>query len=88
VKTAAEVVKSATREAMATPLPEARLAKIFAAMKAKEAAKVLDQMNDTDVRLILGMMSDKQAAAILAALPAPRAAAVTKGTSHAAGVTP
>ncbi len=81
---AADAVNSAKRDAMDTTLPEARLAKIFAAMKAKEAAKVLEQMNDADVRTILGIMTDKQAAAILASLPAPRAAAVTKSRTPGA----
>jgi len=85
---AADAVKDATKDAMGTALPEARLARIFGAMKAKEAAKVLDQMNDGDVRTILSMMTDKQAGAILAALPAARAAAVTKGAVRTPGATP
>jgi hypothetical protein len=65
--------------AASTTMPEQRLAKIFGAMQAKDAAKVLEQMTDSDVRAILGVMSDKQAAAILTTFPAPRAAAITKG---------
>lgn len=69
-------------------LPEQRLAKIFAAMQAKDAGKVLEQMSDADVRTVLGMMSDKQAAAILATLPAARAAAISKGATRSSGGTP
>ena len=76
---AAQVVKNARDAALKVPLPEQRLAKIFAAMPAKEAAKVLDQMTDADVRQILYLMNDRQAAAILSQLPTGRAAAVTRG---------
>lgn len=82
---AANVVKSARDAAMQTALPEQRLAKIFAAMAAKDAAKVLDQMTDGDVRMILGMMNDRQAAAILTSMSAARAAAISKGGTKAPG---
>ncbi len=87
-KVVAEAIQAAKRDAMETVLPEPRLAKIFGAMKAVDAAKVMDQMNDTDVRSILNMMTDKQAAAILTSLPAARAAAISKGTAKAAGAKP
>lgn len=77
---AAQVIKTARDAALKTPLPEQRLAKIFAAMPAKEAAKVLDQMTDADVRQILSLMNDRQAAAILSQLPTSRAASVTRRT--------
>ena len=82
---AASVIKSARDAAMQTALPEQRLAKIFAAMAAKDAVKVLDQMADADVRMILGMMNDRQAAAILTSMSAARAASITKGGTKASG---
>lgn len=84
----ANVVKDARNEALNTPLPEQRLAKIFAAMSTKDAAKVMEQMPDADVRTIISMMNDRTAAAILALFPATRAAAITKGGTRAAGTTP
>lgn len=76
---AAEVVRAARKDAMNTPLPEQRLAKIFSAMQAKDAARVLGQMEDRDIRSVLSLMGDRQAAAILSALTPERAAAITKG---------
>ncbi len=84
----AAALRGARNDAMATPLPEQRLAKIFGAMQAKEASKVMDQMNDDDVRSILGMMSDRQAAAILATFPAARAAAIARGASRTPDIKP
>jgi hypothetical protein len=81
-------VQGAREEALLDPIPEQRLAKIFAAMPAKEAAKVLDQMSDKDVRAILGMMNDRQAAAILPLLPPGRAATITRGAAKAPEKTP
>lgn len=75
----ANVVREARNDAMSTPLPEQRLAKIFAAMSAKDAAKVLDQMADNDIREILSLMNDRAAAAILVQFAPARAAAITKG---------
>ena len=77
---AAQSIKTAASNASQTALPELRLAKIFGAMQAKDAARVLEQMSDTDIRLILALMSDRQAAAILSALPAARAATITRGS--------
>jgi hypothetical protein len=84
----ANLVRAARSEAMNTALPEQRLAKIFAAMSAKDAAKVMEQMPDADVRSILALMSDRSAAAVLAQFPAARAATITKGASKAPGNTP
>ncbi len=85
---AANIVRQARNEAMNAVLPEQRLAKIFAAMSAKDAAKVMEQMPDVDVRAILAMMSDRTAAAILSQFPAARAAAITKGAARAPEVKP
>ena len=85
IKDAANAVDAARNTALATALPEERLAKIFSAMQAKDAARVLDQMEDRDIRAVLSLMGDRQVAAILSALPAPRAATITKGALKAAG---
>ncbi len=79
----AGILREARNEAMSTALPEQRLAKIFAAMSAKDAAKVMEHMPDSDVRSILAMMSDRTAAAVLSQFPAVRAAAITKGAVRA-----
>jgi hypothetical protein len=55
-----------------------RIAKIFAAMSAKDAARVLQQMDDADIQTVLAGLNDKQAAAILAGFPVDRAAAISK----------
>lgn len=55
---------------------ERRLAKVFAAMAPREAARVLEQMNDTDVELLLGYLSERQAAVILSSFPPQRAARI------------
>jgi hypothetical protein len=57
---------------------DGRLAKLFAAMPAKDAARVLDQMSDADIVAILSGMTDKRAGEILALLPPTRSAAVTR----------
>ena len=84
----ADVVREKRNDALSTPLPEQRLAKIFSAMSAKDAAKVMEQMPDNDVRTILGLMNDKTAAAILTQFPPQRAAAITKGAARSTGTTP
>ena len=61
-----------------TAAHQRRLAKIFATMSAKDAARVLGQMSDNDVSRILNQLGDKQAAAILTNLPAPRAAVLSQ----------
>ncbi len=86
VVSAAAAVRSARNDALNTPLPEQRLAKIFSAMQAKDAAKVLSQMEDRDIRVVLSLMGDRQAAAILTALPPERAAAITRGALLNSGV--
>lgn len=55
-----------------------RLAHIFGAMKAKQAAAVLEELGDDDVRAILLEMSDRKAAAIVAALSPSRAASLSR----------
>ena len=84
----AEMVRAARNEAMSTALPEQRLAKIFAAMSAKDAAKVMEQMPDADVRSILALMSDRSAAAVLTQFPPTRAATITKGAVSTPAKTP
>ena len=84
----AEMVRAARNDAMNTALPEQRLAKIFAAMSPKDAAKVMEQMPDTDVRSILSLMSDRSAAAVLTQFPPARAATITNGASKTPGKTP
>ena len=58
--------------------PPGRIAKIFAAMSAKEAARVLEKLDDSDVQTVLSGLNDKQAAAILSGLPPERAAAISR----------
>lgn len=57
---------------------ERRIAKVFTAMDAKQAAKVLEHMTDSDVQVILGYVGPKQAAAIMVQLPPERAAKLGK----------
>ncbi|HEX4882611.1 MAG TPA: hypothetical protein VFX05_00650 [Casimicrobiaceae bacterium] len=56
----------------------AKLAKIFAAMPAKDAAKVLEQLDDSDVQSVISTLREKQAAAVIQNLPPERAARITK----------
>ena len=58
--------------------PPGRIAKIFAAMSAKDAARVLEKLDDSDVQTVLSGLNDKQAAAILSGFPAERAAAISR----------
>jgi hypothetical protein len=51
-----------------------KLAKIFGAMKAVDAAAVLAEMTDEEVQAVLGQMNDRIAAPILVNFPADRAA--------------
>jgi len=55
-----------------------RIAKIFAAMPARDAARVLEQLDDADVQTVLTGLNDRQAAAILAGFPPARAAAISR----------
>lgn len=57
-----------------------RIAKVFAAMQPKDAARVLSRMDDNDVHTVLAELSPKQQAAILGSLPAERAAALTRAS--------
>ncbi len=61
-----------------------RLAQVFSAMQAKDAARVLEQMSDQDVRAILGSLSSKQQAAILGSFPTQRAALILQATLRTA----
>ena len=64
----------------AAPVPPgaAKLAKIFAAMPAKDAAKVLEQLDDSEVQSVISTLSEKQAAAVIQNFPPDRAAKITK----------
>lgn len=88
-KSAAHPVPAAasSRAVLTAPTPaggsapgEGRIARIFAAMQAKDAARVLEQMSDGDIAAILGELSERQAAGILAHLPPPRAATISRLT--------
>ena len=57
---------------------ERRIAKVFTAMDAKQAAKVLERMTDNDVGVILGYVGPRQAASIMSALPPERVATLSK----------
>ena len=59
-----------------------KLAKIFAAMRPREAALVLDQMQDGEIQAVLGFLGDRQAAAILGSLPPERVAAISRAVIH------
>ena len=72
---------SAAAKAMTDSIVDAserRIAKVFTAMDAKQAAKVLEHMTDADVQVILGYVGPKQAAAIMVQLPPERAAKLGK----------
>ena len=64
---------------------ERRLAKIFAAMQAKDAARVLQQMDDNDVGVVLGYLAERQAAAILGNFPPERAAQIGRQSLRSPG---
>ena len=55
-----------------------KLAKIFGAMKAVDAAAVLAEMTDEEVEAVLGQMNDRTAAPILVNFPADRAAKLSR----------
>jgi hypothetical protein len=69
---------SATTAAAAREEGSRRLAKIFGAMRAEDAAGVLVGLTDDDVKAILTHVSDRRAAAILAELPPERAASLSR----------
>jgi hypothetical protein len=56
----------------------ARMAKIFGAMKAPDAAKVLQNLDDLEVRAILSHLTDRKAAEILGNFEPERAAALSR----------
>ena len=85
---AARPAAAATRPAAvdtAGIVKERRLAKIFAAMQAKDAARVLQQMDDNDVGVVLGYLAERQAAAILGNFPSERAAQIGRLSLRTAG---
>jgi hypothetical protein len=55
-----------------------RLAKLFGAMQAREAARVLERMSDSDIQVVLNQLADRQAAGILSNLSPERAAQLTQ----------
>lgn len=65
-----------------------KVAKIFAAMPAKDAAMVLEQLEDAEVQSVISTLSEKQAAAILRNFPPARAATISKAVLRAALVQP
>jgi len=64
---------------------EKRIAKVFGAMQARDAARILQQMDDGDVKVIMGSLSPKQQAAILGQFPAQRAALIARTTLRGDG---
>jgi len=73
------------RSPVADTAAEHRIAKIFGAMQAKDAARVLAQMSDADVRVILAALAPRQQAAILGLFPVERAAEIAKASLRDAG---
>lgn len=62
-----------------------KIAKVFGAMQARDAARVLEQMDDVDVRTILSSLNNKQQAAILGTFPTQRAATIMRATLRNVG---
>ena len=60
------------------PTASRKMAKIFGAMKAPDAAAVLQEMTDPEVEAVLLNMSERNAAAILGSFEAPRAARLSR----------
>jgi hypothetical protein len=56
----------------------ARLAKVFASMQAREAARVLEHLNDSEIQVILAGVGNREAAAILSNLTPERAAVISR----------
>lgn len=77
-----------TSAAKTPPPGVSKVAKIFAAMPAKDAAMVLEQLEDTEVQSVISTLSEKQAAAILRNFPPARAATISKAVLRAALVQP
>lgn len=63
----------------------ARLARIFGAMKAKDASNVLQNLNDTEVRAILFHLTDRKAAEILGNFEPARAATLSRAVLGSPG---
>lgn len=57
-----------------------RLARLFSAMPARDAAKVLLQLDDSDAQLVLSAMDNRHAAEVLANFPPDRAATMSRLT--------
>ncbi len=57
-----------------------RLARLFAAMPARDAAKVLVQMSNADAQLVISAMDNRHAADILSNFPPDRVAAMSQLT--------
>ncbi len=55
-----------------------KLARIFSAMQATDAAAVLGHLSDSDVMEIITQLGTRQAAAIIASLPEQRAARISR----------
>ena len=64
-----------------------RQAKLFAAMKADEAAPVLAQMDDATLAMLLGAMNPKAAAKVMARLDATRIARLASQAVHRGDLT-
>jgi len=56
----------------------ARLAKVFATMQAREAARVLEHLNDGEIQVILAGVGNREAAAILSNMTPERAAVISR----------
>ena len=82
--TTAPTVAAAKNPADTVP-PGKRIAKVFAAMQARDAARVLEQMDDNDVRVILASLPNKQQAAILGNFPSQRAAGLMRESLRVGG---
>ncbi len=76
---------ASTKGVVADTVVSRRLAQVFGAMQAKDAARVLEQMDDADVRTILASLNNKQQAAILEAFPTERAATIARATLRSRG---
>jgi hypothetical protein len=63
----------------------ARLAKIFGAMKAPDAAKVLQNLDDEEVQAILFHLTDRKAAEILGNFEPARAATLSRSVLRSSG---
>ena len=75
---AATTATAATHPDTAVEASERRLARVFASMDAKQAARVLEHMADTDAEVILSYVGTRQAASIMAELPPERVATLSK----------